>query len=170
MKWGKWNEETAVRRAGGKGRRRAKESGSDSKSPSFSTKRLAKKDAKEYATAKMYYGEGAGNRRKLIKNTVEQRRKDRPGYSEEFDRRLSNTNWDKTVKKARSQRARNTTISKAAQTGRGIVHALNGNTMYASAAALTVVGGYKVMKNTGMDKVVAYNAKRILNDLRGKMR
>lgn len=36
-----------------------------------STKRVAKRDAKEYARAQMYYGEGAGNRRKLIKATVE---------------------------------------------------------------------------------------------------
>jgi len=28
---------------------------------------MARKDAKEYIDAKMYYGNGAGNRRKLIK-------------------------------------------------------------------------------------------------------
>ena len=36
----------------------------------------ASKDAKEFARAKMFYGEGAGNRRKLIKATVNQKSKD----------------------------------------------------------------------------------------------
>lgn len=50
------------------------------------TKIRAKRDAKEYARAKMYYGEGAGNRRKLIKATVEQRSKNEYGYKDYFDR------------------------------------------------------------------------------------
>lgn len=85
MKWGVRNAETKQRY-----KRENK--------ASFRTKRMAKKDAKEYAQAKMYYGEGAGTRRKLIKNTVEQRKKDRPGYEKEFNKRLESTNWDKTVK------------------------------------------------------------------------
>lgn len=40
------------------------------------TDRAARKDAKEFTQAKMYYGEGAGNRRKMIKAKVEQRSKD----------------------------------------------------------------------------------------------
>ena len=43
---------------------------------SFGTRHKAKKDAKEFARAKMFYGEGAGNRRKLIKATVSERSKD----------------------------------------------------------------------------------------------
>lgn len=40
------------------------------------TDRAARKDAKEFTQAKMYYGEGAGNRRKMIKDKVDQRSKD----------------------------------------------------------------------------------------------
>lgn len=40
------------------------------------TDRAARKDAKEFTQAKMYYGEGAGNRRKMIKAKVDQRSKD----------------------------------------------------------------------------------------------
>ena len=36
----------------------------------WGVRRRAHRDAKEYTQAKMYYGEGAGNRRKLIKATV----------------------------------------------------------------------------------------------------
>ena len=54
-------------------------------------KRLAKEasqDAKEYARAKMYYGKGAGNRRKLIKASVEQKMKDK-NYKDAFDKALA---------------------------------------------------------------------------------
>lgn len=46
---------------------------------------VRRRDAKEFTQAKMYYGEGAGNRRKLIKATVKARSKD-PLYKSEFDK------------------------------------------------------------------------------------
>ena len=55
----------------------------------------AKKDAKEYARAKMFYGEGAGNRRKLIKNIVAERSKD-PTYKQAFEESLAKQNAAKT--------------------------------------------------------------------------
>ena len=54
----------------------------------------AKKDAKEYARARMFYGEGAGTRRKLINNTVKQRSKD-PIYKKAFDDALAKENMAK---------------------------------------------------------------------------
>lgn len=51
----------------------------------WGVRRRARRDAKEYTQAKMYYGEGAGNRRKLIKATVKARSKD-PFYKSEFDK------------------------------------------------------------------------------------
>ena len=65
--------------------------------------RLAKKDAKEYARAKMYYGEGAGNRRKLIKNTVNERSKN-AHYKEAFDRYSSQQDMSEHVRGARRER------------------------------------------------------------------
>ena len=62
--------------------------------------KLAKKDAKEFARAKMFYGEGAGNRRKLIKATVQQRSKD-PVYKKCLIMRLKReaSVREKTLKK-----------------------------------------------------------------------
>lgn len=51
----------------------------------WGVRRRARRDAKEFTQAKMYYGEGAGNRRKLIKATVKARSKD-PFYKSEFDK------------------------------------------------------------------------------------
>lgn len=69
------------------------------------TAKRAQKDAKEYARAKMFYGEGAGTRRKLIKNTVKERSKD-PNYKKAFDEALANQDMAKHVKKAQHERTR----------------------------------------------------------------
>lgn len=50
----------------------------------MSTQSMARKDANDYAFAKLYYGEGAGTRRKLIKATVEARKMN-PEYQRAFD-------------------------------------------------------------------------------------
>lgn len=67
--------------------------------------REAKKDAEEYARAKMFYGEGAGNRRKLIKAKVESKSKD-AGYKEAFDYALSQQNMADHANKAKAERHR----------------------------------------------------------------
>ena len=69
------------------------------------TMHQAKKDAAEYARAKMFYGEGANIRRKHIKSTVRQRSKD-PLYKQTFDNELANTDWSKAVSKAKGDRHR----------------------------------------------------------------
>lgn len=65
----------------------------------------AKKDAEEFARAKMYYGEGAGNRRKLIKAQVEERSKSST-YKEAFDQYLNEQDMAEHAKKAKAQRRR----------------------------------------------------------------
>ena len=54
------------------------------------TDREAKKDAEEFARAKLFYGQGAGTRRKLIKATVEAKSKRDPSYAKAFDNHLGN--------------------------------------------------------------------------------
>ena len=125
--------------------------------------RYAKKDAKEYARAKMFYGEGAGNRRKLIKNTVEQRRKDNKHYGEAFDNYVKNQDMAKHASAARKERAVRTTASKTAKTGRGLVNAALGNIGRASAAAASL---YVVGKYTGINDKIADYLKYKLRDLR----
>lgn len=71
------------------------------------TSKEAEKDAKEFARAKMYYGEGAGNRRKLIKNQVESKKKKDPFYAEEFERHLANQDMNEHAIEARRERGRN---------------------------------------------------------------
>ena len=155
MHWGVRNAETQARYA------------SEGKKASFRTNRKAKKDAKEFARAKMYYGEGAGTRRRHIKSQVESRSKQLPGYSEAFEKHLGNQDMAKAVKKAKSKRVRTDTVNATKKTARGVTHAIVGNTAYASAGAIALVGAARA---TGMDKKVAAYAKHGANIVSNYMR
>lgn len=61
------------------------------------TRKQARKDAQETARSKMYYGEGAGVRRRNINSVVKQRSKD-PTYKKAFDEEYSKQDiWARLV-------------------------------------------------------------------------
>lgn len=64
--------------------------------------RDAAKDAKEYARAKQFYGEGAGTRRKLIKAKVESKSKHSASYKKAFDHHLANQDMGKHAESSRA--------------------------------------------------------------------
>jgi len=70
------------------------------------TDREARKDAEESARAKMYFGQGAGTRRKLINKSVEAKRARDPAYGKAFDHHLAKQKLDVHASKARSERKR----------------------------------------------------------------
>lgn len=135
------------------------------------TAREARRDAKEYTQAKMFYGEGAGTRRKLINKSVESKAKRDPSYKKAFDHYVDQTDMSKRAAQARSER-RNKDVSKSVKkTAKGVHHILNGNSQYANAAAAVAVGGYMYARKTGADKVIKaratqgfYQAKRFATD------
>lgn len=124
---------------------------------SRSTNRTAKKDAKEFARAKQFFGEGAGTRRKLIKATVEGKSKNDPSYKKAFDHHLSKQDMSVHAAKAVSERKRKNVKKSAGKGIRGTRHILNGNSQYASAATAIVVGGALYAHKAGIDKIV-FNA------------
>lgn len=126
-----------------------------------STERTAKKDAKEYARAKMYYGEGAGTRRKLINNTIKERSKD-PAYKERLDYYISKQNMADHAAKARSERHRNDVKNAVSKTGRGLLNAATGNIGRASAGAAAL---YMAAHYTGLDRKVAEYGRQTINNI-----
>ena len=105
------------------------------------TDRRAKKDADEFAKAKMFYGEGAGTRRKLIKTKVESTSNRDPAYKQAFERHLNNQNMAKRASQATTLRRRTDTKNAIKKTSKGFVHILKGNAQYASVAATVIAGG-----------------------------
>lgn len=128
-------------------------------------KRRARKDAEEYARAKMYYGEGAGTRRKLIKATVEERSKNE-NYKKAFDEALANQDMSKHAAKAKRERRRNDAAATASKTGRGVVNVLTGHPERLGAGMMTAYMAYNVAHKTGADKVIA----KMANDAVSKVK
>jgi hypothetical protein len=84
------------------------------------TSRMARKDAAEYTRAKLFYGDGAGTRRKLIKAKVESRAKKDPSYKKAFDHHVENTDLGKRASQAKGERKRKDISASVGKTARGV--------------------------------------------------
>lgn len=104
------------------------------------TNREASRDAKEFARAKMFYGEGAGNRRKLIKATVEGKSKKDPSYKKAFDHHLENQDLSSHASRARGERKRKNAVNSTAKTARGVKNVIMQNGAPVTVAA-AIIGG-----------------------------
>lgn len=69
----------------------------------WGVRREARRDAKESARAKMYYGEGAGVRRRNINALVKQKSKD-PTYKAEYEKAYAKQDLSKARRSAQRQR------------------------------------------------------------------
>ena len=139
--------------------------------------RDAKNDAKEYARARAYYGEGAGNRRKFIHQIVNERSKD-PDYKAAFERELAAQNTEKAVDAAHRKRRFEDAKAKAGVAASmvigiaaplAIAHVVNNRQHYAGVAkhiarsAKTKIGQiYMHARNAGATRRV----NNILNNMR----
>lgn len=123
------------------------------------TNREARKDAEEFTRAKLFYGEGAGTRRKLIKAKVEAKSKRDPNYKKAFDAHVSGTDLSKRAEQAKGQRRRKDAVAKTKKTTRGIKNTLTGNSQYASTAAIVLATGGAAAHKKGYDKAIFNAAK-----------
>lgn len=135
--------------------------GGANKRVSFSTRHKAKKDAKEYARAKMFYGKGAGTRRKLIKAKVNERSKD-AAYKAEFEKHLAKQNMATHASKAKMERHVKDAANTTAKTARGLLHLSRNDIAKVSAGAVAI---YSVAHFTGADKKAASYIKQKTSDL-----
>jgi len=117
----------------------------------------ARKDAREYARAQMFYGDGAGNRRKIIETVVASKVEKSPEYQRVFTRELARQDMGEHAMKAQKERRR-----------KDLVRSVNKNTKAAATGqytginmAVIVIGGvaYYMHKN-GYDKRVWNATKR----------
>lgn len=131
----------------------------------MSVHREAARDAKEFARAQVFYGEGAGNRRKLIKTAVNAKMLKSPAYRQAFDLELGSQDMVHHVRKARRERHR-----------RDVAHALNKNTRNAMSGRYTGVnmvvivtgGALYYAHKTGRDKEILEKGKEKLEQIKLK--
>lgn len=123
------------------------------------TDRAAAKDAQEFARAKMFYGEGAGTRRKLIRAKVEASSKRDPNYKKAFDHHIEKQDLGRHADKARGERRRKDTRATVRKTGNSVNRALNGP--FAGSAAIALVGaGAAYAKQSGLDQRVMASVRK----------
>jgi hypothetical protein len=82
------------------------------------TLKEAKADAEEHTKAKLFYGEGAGVRRRLIKAKVETKREKDPQYAKAFDHFVSKTDLAVRAVQARRTRKRKDVTKSAKRVGK----------------------------------------------------
>lgn len=109
----------------------------------WGVRRKAKKDAKEYTKAKSFYGEGAGTRRKLIKQKVEYNSKNIPGYKEAFDHYVKNTDMSKRANQAVRERKVKDVKNSAGKAVRGVGNILAGRMQFVGGSILI---GYTALR------------------------
>lgn len=124
------------------------------------TKSEARKDAYEYARAKMFYGEGAGIRRKKIKARVDTRSKKSRLYKNTFEKALSKQNMDQHAKAATRERKIKDTTTTVKKTTKGIFNIVTGNATKVATSALAL---YYIAKITGADKKISEIGSDIVN-------
>lgn len=126
----------------------------------MTTKREARRDAYEFAQAQMAYGEGAGNRRKLINATVHGKSIVNPAYSLEFQKALKEQDLVEHAAKARKDRFRKDTTEAVTKNVKGLA---TGNLQSVHGGVLLVLGAGYVAHVTGFDKVALKKGKEVYN-------
>lgn len=130
----------------------------------WGVRRNARKDAKEYARAKMFYGDGAGTRRKLINATVNQRSKDAE-YKKEFDKALAKQDMSKHAAKAKRERKVKDVTQSTKKTGKGIVNIVTGHPERLGAGMALSYATYRFAHKSGVDKIIMDAAKKKMADI-----
>lgn len=131
--------------------------------------KLAKKDAKEFARAKMFYGEGAGTRRKLIRNTVNERSKD-PNYKKAFDEALAKQDMADHAIKAKRERKAKDAKNSASKTARGVYHTIRQDGARVSAFVGTAAAAIGVLHATGADKKIVDAGKKFYQKMKYRIK
>lgn len=116
----------------------------------------ARRDAREYARAKMFYGEGAGNRRKLIATSVAAKSQRYAGYNSEFQKELARQDMAEHADAARKERRR---MDRAHAINKNVKAAASGNYAGVNAGILVIAGVTYIAHQTGYDKRIIANVK-----------
>lgn len=121
------------------------------------TKKEATRDAAEFARAQMFYGDGAGTRRKLIQATVDSKINRDPAYGRAFREALAAQDMAEHASKARRERRRIDTTTAVNKNLRGIVTGKNQSV----ATSILVIGSVAYyMHETGLDKKLVDGIKK----------
>lgn len=118
------------------------------------TNNEAAEDAAEFARAKMFYGQGAGTRRKLIKAKVEAKAKKDSNYKKAFEHHLDRQDLGKHAEKARTERRRKDATETTTKTIKGARRQLQGGFGPVSISAAVLASAVVLAKQNNIDQIM----------------
>lgn len=119
--------------------------------------KIAQQDAERWAAAAMFYGEGAGTRRKLLTAEIDEKAWNTDGYIESFHQAYNALDMDKFAKAAVRERQ---AIDRAAKASKNFRAIRTGNYQGLSTGVFVAVGTAYVLHVTGYDKVLLAEGKK----------
>lgn len=127
--------------------------------------KIAKKDAFDWARAEMFFGAGAGTRRKLLNAAIEDKVAKIPGYVELFEEYYSKQNFADHAIAAAKERKRIDRMVSIKRNGKGL---LTGNRRQMTTAVVTGVVVWGLLVETGYDKPIKENVKKTYKKAKAK--
>jgi hypothetical protein len=119
--------------------------------------KIAAKDAAEWARAEMFFGEGAGTRRKLLEAEIAHKVENLSDYNELFKKAYSKQNMADHAAKAAKERKHIDRMAKVSKNARALVH---GDRRGLSTGVFVIVAIGYVAHQTGYDKVALEEGKK----------
>jgi hypothetical protein len=114
-------------------------------------KSIAEKDASKWAYAEMFFGEGAGTRRKLLQAEINHKIKSVPGYEQALKAAYDRQDMAKHAIKAAKERQRLDRTQFMSRNLRGLIL---GNKRSLSTSIGLVVTTWSLLHQTGLDKEI----------------
>lgn len=125
--------------------------------------KIAAKDAAEWARAEMFFGEGAGTRRKLLWAEIATKVKKIPGYSEDFESAYESQNLAEHAIKAAKERQSIDRMNMVRKNTRAIVRG-DRRSLSTGLAIVAAIGYFA--HQTGYDKVLLEKGKKYYRKLK----
>lgn len=119
--------------------------------------KVAKADAFNWARAEMFFGAGAGTRRKLLEAEIAHKVETISGYHEAFNKWYQQQNFADHAIAAAKERKKIDRLASFKRNGRGI---LTGNRRQLTNTVLTGIVVYGVLVETGLDEPIKAEVKK----------
>jgi hypothetical protein len=123
----------------------------------------ARKDAAEFARAKMFFGPGAGTRRKLINKSIEARKAHDPSYAKAFDRHVAKQDLSVHASKAVKERTHIDRSEKNKKRAGAVARRLTGE-MGTQAAFVALAAGGAAFLNSDKGKATLRKGVKTINN------
>lgn len=125
--------------------------------------KIAAGDAAKWARAEMFFGEGAGTRRKLLEAEIGHKVENVSGYHEAFQQAYQKQNFAEHAIKAAKERQHIDRLSMVNKNARGLIR---GDARSLSTGVFIIFAAVYVAHQTGYDKKVAAEGKKYYKKLK----